>query len=111
MIPQARPFAMLKVSGIVISVRKAGNATQTSSQAISAMADIISPPTTTRAGAVAADGTAPISGATNNVRINIRPVTMDVTPVLPPTPTPAAHSMYLLTVVPPPSKPPTPPVP
>src|ERR1700736_4517569 len=93
MIPQANPFAMLKVSGIMMSVRNAGNATQMSSHAISGIADSINPPTTTRAGAVAADGTAPINGATNKVTMNISPVTMAVMPVAPPTATPAADSM------------------
>ena len=52
--PQASPFAMLNVSGMVIRVKKAGNAVQVSSHGISAMAEIIKPPTTTSAGAVAA---------------------------------------------------------
>ena len=52
---------MLNVSGMVISVRNAGKAEQASSHGISAMDVIINPPTTTSAGAVAADGTTPIS--------------------------------------------------
>src|SRR5881394_277790 len=92
-IPHANPFAMLNVSGIVTRVRNAGTATHTSSQSISAIADIINPPTTTSAGAVAADGIAPINGAANSVSTNSSPVTTDVTPLLPPAATPAALSM------------------
>jgi len=45
-----------------------------SSHGISAMAEIINPPTTTNAGAVAAEGTTPMSGATNKVAMNSSPV-------------------------------------
>src|ERR1041385_8209128 len=72
---------MLKDSGIVIMVRNAGTATSGSCQAISPMTDAIMLPTTINAGAVAAAGIAPATGATNNATINIAPVTMAVTPV------------------------------
>src|SRR5215469_15923314 len=42
---------MLKVSGMVMKVRKAGKALHSSLQAISVIVESISPPTTTRAGA------------------------------------------------------------
>jgi len=51
--PRLRPVAMLKVSGVATSVRKAGKASLKSSQRMRATAPLISTPTRTRAGAVA----------------------------------------------------------
>ena len=48
---------MLKVSGMAISVRKAGTASERSFQRIRAAAPIISTPVTTSAGAAAKVGT------------------------------------------------------
>ena len=49
-------------------------------------------PTIINAGAVAEAGIAPANGATNNATANSRPVTMAVTPELPPAATPAELS-------------------
>ena len=57
------------------------------------MAVIIRLPTTIKAGAVAAAGIAPTTGATNSATMNIAPVTMAVTPLRPPAATPAALSI------------------
>ena len=62
-------------------------------QAISATAVIIMLPTMISAGAVAEPGIAPASGATNSATAKSRPVTMAVTPDLPPAATPAVLSM------------------
>ena len=74
-------------------VRKAGIAISGSDHSISATTDTIRLPTMIRAGAVAAAGIAPTTGATNSAATNSRPVTMAVTPVRPPAATPAALSM------------------
>ena len=84
---------MLKVSGMVIMVRKAGMATSGSSQAISPTTDSIMLPTIISAGAVAAAGMAPTTGAIKSASTKSNPVTMAVTPVRPPAATPAALSM------------------
>ena len=49
-------------------------------------------PTTTRAGAVACDGTIPMIGARMMLNRNISAVTTEVRPVRPPAPIPAALS-------------------
>src|SRR5438045_455492 len=54
--PNARPLAIEYVSGMMITVRKAGMAMPGSAQSISASAPIISAPTRISAGAVAAVG-------------------------------------------------------
>src|SRR6059058_2512128 len=56
--PNARPLAIEYVSGMMITVRKAGMAMPGSAQSISASAPIISAPTRISAGAVAAVGMA-----------------------------------------------------
>src|SRR6267143_4932426 len=91
--PIDSPLAMLNVSGMVTIVRNAGIATTVFDHGISATCDIISEPTMMSAGAVAAAGMAPTSGATNNATKNSRPVTIAVTPVRPPATTPAALSI------------------
>ena len=64
-----------------------------SDHGISAACAIISDPTTMRAGAVAAFGIAPATGAMNSEMKKSSPVTIAVTPVRPPATTPAALSM------------------
>ena len=84
---------MLNVSGIVIMVRNAGMAISGSCHSISLTTAIIRLPTMISAGAVAAAGIAPTSGATNSAARNSTPVTIAVTPLRPPAATPAALSM------------------
>jgi hypothetical protein len=84
---------MEKVNGIVISVKNAGTATIGSAHSISVTAEIINEPTRINAGAVAAMGIVAASGATNSAMRNKSPVTIEATPVRPPTATPAALSM------------------
>ena len=92
--PNASPLAMLNVSGIVIIVRNAGTATSGSSHCdLAHQLAIIRLPTMISAGAVAAAGIAPTTGATNSATTNSSPVTIAVTPVRPPAATPAALSM------------------
>ena len=84
---------MLNVSGMVIMVRNAGIATSGSLHEISVIVVIIMLPTTMSAGAVAAAGMAPTSGASHNAAMNSSPVTIAVTPLRPPAATPAELSM------------------
>jgi len=91
--PNASPLAMLNVSGIAIMVRNAGMATTESVQRISVTVVIIMLPTMMSAGAVAAAGIAPTSGASQSAARKSSPVTMAVTPVRPPAATPAELSM------------------
>ncbi|MPN13628.1 hypothetical protein SDC9_160950 [bioreactor metagenome] len=51
-----------------------------------------------RAGAVASEGTRPTNGAKNKANMNNAAVTTEVSPVLPPSNTPAALSTYVVTV-------------
>ena len=84
---------MLNVSGIISIVRNAGTAIIGSVQAISAAFVIIMLPTRINAGAVAAEGITPTSGATNRAARNSSPVTIAVTPLRPPAATPAELSI------------------
>jgi hypothetical protein len=63
-------------------------------QAISPTTDTIMLPTTIGAGAVAAAGMAPTTGARKSARTKSDPVTMAVTPVRPPAATPAADLQH-----------------
>ena len=90
--PNASPLAILNVNGVVINVRNAGTEIPGSSHLISTACDTISDPTMINAGAVAATGITPITGAITNANKNSPPVTIDVTPVRPPATTPAALS-------------------
>ena len=67
---------MLKVSGMVIIVRNAGMAISGSFQAISPTTETIMLPTMTSAGAVAAAGIAPTTGAMKSARTNSIPVSI-----------------------------------
>lgn len=83
---------MLKVSGMPSIVRNAGSAISGSPHAISDTVVIIILPTIINAGAVAEEGIAPANGATNKATANNKPVTIAVTPDLPPAATPAELS-------------------
>src|SRR5260370_18895357 len=96
--PNARPLAMLNVSGMVMMIRNAGIDSTGFDQGISAACAIISEPTTISAGAVAAAGIAPTTGAMNIAIRKKSPATIAVTPERPPDATPAALSMQLVTV-------------
>src|ERR1700712_5382016 len=82
-------------------------ATSGSTQSISAMDPTISAPTMMSAGAVAALGIGPTSGATNSAPKKHSPVTIAGMPVLPPAATPADDSIYEQTVLVPVSEPAT----
>jgi hypothetical protein len=71
-IPKANQLAIENVSGIVISVRNAGTATIGSAHSISLTADIISAPTRTSAGEVAAAGIIATKGATKKATRNVQ---------------------------------------
>ena len=71
-------------------VKNAGIATTVSSHSISLTVDIIKQPTTTSAGAVAAEGMTAATGATNSAAANKIAVTMAAKPDRPPAATPAA---------------------
>src|SRR5882672_5841546 len=72
--PKAKPLAMLNVSGMVIIVSKAGIESTGLDQGISAAWAIMSDPTIIRAGAVAAVGIAPTTGATKSAIKKSTPV-------------------------------------
>jgi creatinine amidohydrolase/Fe(II)-dependent formamide hydrolase-like protein len=76
--------------------KKEGIASFSSSHLISLNADIIIIPTTMRAGAVAAAGTSPATGARNTQANRSTAVTTLVRPVRPPTLIPAALSTYVV---------------
>src|SRR5690606_8132515 len=92
------PFAIEKVSGIASIAKKAGIAVSIWSQAIFPTLLIIMAPITTRAGAVAADGIAPTTGAKTGASKNRIATTNAVRPVRPPSEIPAELSMYVVTV-------------
>lgn len=72
--------------------KNAGTASSKSFQSISLNEDIIIIPTTTSAGAVAAEGTALMNDAKNEETAKQIATTTEVKPVLPPAPMPAALS-------------------
>ena len=91
--PKAKPLAIEDVSGIMIIVRKAGNASVKSWKLILPTSLIIKAPTKISGGAVANPGTRPMRGA-NNSEIKKRTATVTaVSPVLPPAAMPAALSI------------------
>ena len=97
--PKLTPLAIEKVSGIKITVRKAGTASDMSAQSMSLTPSIISAPTRIRAGAVAAPGTAPASGQRNIDRPEQRRrPCVAVSPVRPPSSMPDALSTYAVVV-------------
>src|SRR3954469_18970624 len=107
--PAPMPLAIEYVKGITTIVRKAGSATEKSSNAMSLICAIINTPTTTSAGAAASTGTTWYSGVKNIATMNSNPVTTFARPVRAPSAMPAADSMYtvleLLDAAPPPIAP------
>ena len=90
--PNANPFAMLDVSGIMMIVRNAGSAFVKSEKSILPTSDMSSAPTRISAGAVAKAGTRPMSGAKRSAARKSTPAATAVRPVRPPAAMPAALS-------------------
>ena len=90
------PFVIENVYGIIIMVKKAGTASIISSQSICFAVDIIIAPISIRTGAVAIAGILANNGAKNTEKKNSTPVTIAVSPVLPPSAIPAAASTYTI---------------
>ena len=89
---------MLYENGIVMIVIKAGMPSERSVNSIFAAALIIIKPTMIRAGADAADGTSKKRGLKKSAMKKMRAVVTDVSPVRPPSATPAVLSTKLVMV-------------
>src|SRR5690554_324323 len=98
-IPNTIPSAMLYANGIMTIVKNAGIASVKSMKLIFVIGVIMNSPTITSAGAVAAAGIIVNKGAKKSAMANIPAVARDVSPVLPPSATPAALSTYVVTVL------------
>ena len=96
--PMAIPSEMLYVSGIAIRQRYAGTASVISLKLISTTALTIKNPTKISAGAVANPGIVVNTGAKKIETKNNNPVTIDESPVLPPSDTPAELSTNVVVV-------------
>ena len=99
MIPILIPLGILDVNVVNIIVAKAGNDSVKSLKSISLTPVIINNPIRINAGAVASLGIIAAIGVINSVNAKQIPVVTAVSPVLPPSSTPAADSINVVIVV------------
>ncbi|MMZ57673.1 hypothetical protein D1872_196160 [compost metagenome] len=90
--PNARPSAILNVSGIMMMVKKAGTTSVKSSKLMRVISVNMKAPTRMRAGAVAKGGTIATNGANRSAIRNKPATTRAVSPVFPPSAIPVVFS-------------------